>query len=98
VLTAFGPEPSRQLFLQLKPKENPNYPDGIEDNTHFSPGGAGVMAYVAVEAIKRARLDLAKYLQTEIKHSELSAPPVQLARRHDVTWVDIRPAPEATPR
>jgi lysophospholipase L1-like esterase len=68
VLTAFGPEPSRQLFLQLKPKENPNYPDGIEDNTHFSPGGAGVMAYVAVEAIKRAQLNLVKYLRPEMKH------------------------------
>jgi lysophospholipase L1-like esterase len=67
VLTAFGPEPSRQLFLQLEPKENPNYPDGIEDNTHFSPGGAGVMAYVAVEAIKRAPLDLVKYLRPEMR-------------------------------
>jgi lysophospholipase L1-like esterase len=67
VLTAFGPEPSRRLFLQLEPKENPNYPDGIEDNTHFSPGGAGVMAYVAVEAIKRAPLDLVKYLRPEMR-------------------------------
>ncbi len=63
VLEAFGPEPSRQLFLQLKPKENANYPDGIEDNTHFSPGGAGVMAFIAVEAMKRAKLDVVKYLR-----------------------------------
>ena len=65
VLTAFGAEPSRQLFLQLKPKENPNYPAGIEDNTHFSPGGAGVMAYVAVEAMRQAHLDLVRYLRSE---------------------------------
>jgi lysophospholipase L1-like esterase len=67
VLTTFGPELSRELFLQLKPKENPNYPDGIEDNTHFSPAGAGVMAFIAVDAMKRARLDVVRYLRPEIR-------------------------------
>jgi lysophospholipase L1-like esterase len=65
VLSAFGAEPSRQLFLQLQPWENPNYRDGVEDNTHFSPGGAGVMAYIAVHALREAKLDLVRHLKLQ---------------------------------
>jgi lysophospholipase L1-like esterase len=42
-----GPEASRSLFLMLKPGEHPNYPDGVEDNTHFSPKGARAVAQLA---------------------------------------------------
>jgi lysophospholipase L1-like esterase len=62
VLVKYGPEESRKLFLQLKPGENPNYPQGVEDNTHFSPLGADVMADIAVEGIRQQKLGLAKYL------------------------------------
>jgi lysophospholipase L1-like esterase len=62
VLVGYGPEESRKLFLQLKPGENPNYPNGVEDNTHFNPLGAEVMARLAVEGIRERRLGLAKYL------------------------------------
>lgn len=62
-LKQYGPEPSRKLFLQLKPGENPNYPNGIEDNTHFSPEGARVMAQLVVEGIRELRLPLAKSLK-----------------------------------
>jgi pectinesterase len=63
VLKRYGSEPSRKLFLQLKPGENPNYPNGIEDNTHFSPEGAEVMAQLAVDGIRALRLPLAKLLK-----------------------------------
>lgn len=63
VLEKYGPEGSRKLFLQLKPNENPNYPNGIEDNTHFSPLGADIMAGLAVDELKRQRLGLARYLK-----------------------------------
>jgi lysophospholipase L1-like esterase len=63
VLVKYGPEESRKLFLQLKPGENPNYPQGVEDNTHFSPAGADVMASLAVEGIREQRLGLAKFLK-----------------------------------
>ena len=63
VLKRYGAEPSRRLFLQLKPGENPNYPDGIEDNTHFSPEGAQVMAGLVVDAIRELHLPLAKFLK-----------------------------------
>jgi pectinesterase len=67
VLVGYGPEESRKLFLQLKPGENPNYPNGIEDNTHFNPTGAEVMAGLAVEGIREQKLGLAKYLLKETK-------------------------------
>ena len=63
VLVKYGPENSRKLFLQLKAGENPNYPQGVEDNTHFSPLGADVMAGIAVEGFRQQRLGLAKYLK-----------------------------------
>jgi PelA/Pel-15E family pectate lyase len=64
ILVKHGPEQSRRLFLQLAPGVHPNYPDGIEDNTHFSPAGAAAMAALAVEGIREQKLELAKYLQT----------------------------------
>lgn len=63
VIKQYGTEDSRKLFLQLKPGENPNYPKGIEDNTHFSPLGAKLMAAQAVEGIKEQKLGLAKKLK-----------------------------------
>jgi lysophospholipase L1-like esterase len=63
VIRKYGAEESRKLFLQLKPGENVNYPKGIEDNTHFSPLGAKIMAGLAVEAIREQKLGLKKYLK-----------------------------------
>jgi lysophospholipase L1-like esterase len=63
ILERFGPDASRALFLQLKPQENPNYPNGIEDNTHFSPSGAQVMAELAVNGIREAQLPLVSFLK-----------------------------------
>ncbi len=48
----FGAEGSRLLFLQLKPGEHPNYPDGREDNTHFSEMGARMIAQIVLKDIK----------------------------------------------
>ena len=63
VLKQYGMEGSKRLFLQLKPGENPNYPQGVEDNTHFSPLGAEVMASLAVGGIREQRLKLVKDLK-----------------------------------
>jgi hypothetical protein len=65
LIRQYGVEGSKKLFLQLAPGENPNYPKGIEDNTHFSPLGAEQMARLAVAAIREQRLGLAKYLKRE---------------------------------
>jgi lysophospholipase L1-like esterase len=63
VLKQYGAEPARKLFLQLKAGENPNYPNGVADNTHFSPEGAKVMAALVVDAIRELHLPLAKFLK-----------------------------------
>jgi lysophospholipase L1-like esterase len=63
VIVKYGVEGSKKLFLQLKPGENANYPNGIEDNTHFSPLGAEEMARLAVEGIRANKLNLSKYLR-----------------------------------
>ncbi len=63
VIKRYGVEGSRALFLQLKPDENPNYPKGVEDNTHFVPKGAEEMAKLVVEGIREDKLKLHKYLK-----------------------------------
>jgi lysophospholipase L1-like esterase len=59
LLKLFGPQASSSLFLQLPPHENVNYPNGIQDNTHFSPFGARIVASLAVEGIRESGLGLA---------------------------------------
>ena len=63
VLGEYGPEKSRQLFVQLKPGESPNYPHGVEDNTHSSPIGASLNAKLAAEGIRELKLGLAEWLR-----------------------------------
>lgn len=63
VIKSYGVEGSRQLFLQLKPDENPNYPMGIEDNTHFAPKGAEEMAKLVVDGIRENKLRLKMHLK-----------------------------------
>ena len=63
LIVGYGSEKSKKLFLQLKAGENPNYPNGIEDNTHFSPLGAEEMAKLAVTAIKESKINLRKHLK-----------------------------------
>jgi lysophospholipase L1-like esterase len=59
LLQSMGADNSRLLFLQLKPGEHPNYPDGKEDNTHFNELGARMMAEIVLAEIKTLKLDLA---------------------------------------
>lgn len=63
MLREYGAERSRSLFLQLGPGEHPNYPQGVDDNTHFSPEGAAVMARLAVEEIRATGLAIASHLR-----------------------------------
>jgi lysophospholipase L1-like esterase len=63
VIVGHGVEESKKLFLQLAAGEHANYPQGVNDNTHFSPRGAEVMASLAVEGIRERKLGLAKHLR-----------------------------------
>lgn len=63
LIVKHGVEDSRKLFLQLKPGENANYPNGIEDNTHFSPLGAEEMAKLVVKEMNETKTNLRAYLK-----------------------------------
>jgi lysophospholipase L1-like esterase len=59
LIQEFGVEHSKLLFLQLAPGEHPNYPEGKEDNTHFSEIGARKVAQRVLANIRALKLDLA---------------------------------------
>lgn len=48
---SLGPEGTKDVFLWLDPLENANYPDGVQDNTHFQAQGA-------IEVARLIALDL----------------------------------------
>ncbi|HET7119393.1 MAG TPA: rhamnogalacturonan acetylesterase [Hanamia sp.] len=54
----FGPKNSTLLFMQLEPGENPDYPLGIHDNTHFNTYGARHIAELVLQGIKKDNLEL----------------------------------------
>jgi len=63
LLQRIGPDSSVKLYLQLEPGENPNYPQGVHDNTHFRPLGAELMAGLAVQGIRESVPALAGQLR-----------------------------------
>jgi lysophospholipase L1-like esterase len=63
----FGVENSKLLFLQLKPGEHPNHPDGKEDNTHFSELGARLVAQEVLKEIRTQIPELAGRIIKPVK-------------------------------
>ncbi|MGQ0738051.1 MAG: rhamnogalacturonan acetylesterase [Bacteroidota bacterium] len=53
-----GKNDSKLLFLQLKPGEHPNYPDGKDDNTHFNELGARLIAQLVLKELKGLNIEL----------------------------------------
>ena len=62
LLNNIGEEKSTLLFLHLQPGQNPNYPDGITDNTHFSETGARMMAELVLKGLEELDHELAQYI------------------------------------
>lgn len=62
VIRGYGAEPSKALFLHIPPDTHPNYPQGLRDDTHFSPLGAELMAGLAVSGIRESVPELAALL------------------------------------
>jgi lysophospholipase L1-like esterase/quercetin dioxygenase-like cupin family protein len=58
LLNLYGEGPSKDLFLWLPPNRYPNYPEGLEDNTHFSPMGAEAMARLVAERLSQMNIGL----------------------------------------
>ena len=57
-----GVEGSKALFLWQAPGAHPNYPLGVQDNTHFSPEGARRIAEAFAAALRGQALPLADRL------------------------------------
>ena len=55
-----GAEQSKLLFMQLKPGDHPNYPEGKDDNTHFNELGARMIAQMVLQEIKVLQPELAE--------------------------------------
>jgi lysophospholipase L1-like esterase len=62
LIESYGVEGSKKLFNWVKAGEYPGYPDGNEDNTHFSDLGAQEINKLVVKEIKRLDLELKNYL------------------------------------
>lgn len=56
-------EESKKLFVYAQPGEYSQFPEGIQDNTHFNMYGAYEIARLVVEGIKRSNLKLKEYLR-----------------------------------
>ncbi len=57
-----GEERTKKLFLWLKPGASINYPEGVQDDTHFSENGATEIAKLIIRGVKELNLPLAKYI------------------------------------
>lgn len=62
LLQQIGPETSKLLYNHLEPGENPHYPQGRSDDTHFSELGARKMAEIVLASIKELHLGLAEHI------------------------------------
>ena len=57
-----GTEFSKNLYMIFEPGEIPQFPKGLEDNTHFNEFGARKMAQIVLHEIIAQQLELANYI------------------------------------
>ena len=62
LLQSLGVEKSKFLYNHLEAGQNPNYPDGKIDDTHFNELGARLMAQLVLTEIKNLNLGLVNYI------------------------------------
>ncbi|MFL5738990.1 MAG: rhamnogalacturonan acetylesterase [Flavisolibacter sp.] len=62
-----GSDKTPLLFMQLTPGENPHYPDGQKDNTHFNEYGARRIAELVLSGIQELHLGLTDRIVQPIK-------------------------------
>lgn len=60
---ALGEEKTKELFLWLEPGVSVNYPEGVQDDTHFTEQGATEIAKLIVQGIRELDLPLARYIR-----------------------------------
>jgi len=62
LIQQYGPENSPLLFMQLEAGEDPDYPSGILDNTHFNNYGARHIAELVIKGINNLQLELSGHI------------------------------------
>ncbi|MCZ8522537.1 MULTISPECIES: rhamnogalacturonan acetylesterase [Paenibacillus] len=58
-----GIEETKALFLWLEPGQYPNFPNGVQDNTHFKEEGAVQIARLVTEGIRDLKLGMAAFIK-----------------------------------
>jgi len=61
LLQRLGPEQSRLLFMYLEKGENPHYPEGQKDNTHFNDYGARLIAQLVLQGLRELQIPLTEH-------------------------------------
>lgn len=59
MLQSYGVDVSKLLYNHLIPGEHPNFPKGVDDDTHFNELGARKIAEIVLGDIRSLKLDLA---------------------------------------
>lgn len=67
LLQTAGASVSRHDFLHLAPGTHPNYPEGLQDDTHLSPPGAARVAQAVADELHRQAHPLAALLQAKAR-------------------------------
>ncbi|WP_026570610.1 MULTISPECIES: rhamnogalacturonan acetylesterase [Sediminibacillus] len=62
LLEALGHKDSKKLFMWIEQGESKNYPDGLQDNTHFNEQGAITIANLVCKNMKKMEIPLLDYL------------------------------------
>ena len=62
LLNELGADGTKKLFRHFLPGEYPDFPDGIEDDSHFSRYGAHEVSKLVVEGINEELPELCRYL------------------------------------
>jgi len=65
LIRELGPEASTFLFNHLAPGQNPHYPAGITDNTHFNELGARRIAELVLKGIEELGFELKERITTK---------------------------------
>lgn len=60
--SSLGPDGTKLLFMQLDPGENPSYPSGQNDNTHFNEYGARRIAELVLQGLKEEAVELTNHV------------------------------------
>lgn len=65
LFSKLGAEKTKEIFLWLSPGAYENYPEGIQDNSHFSEKGAQALSALIIDEIVRLELPLKEHMREE---------------------------------